>query len=96
MAFVTSKPTTRQRPRRGTDSYSTALRLRPPRTFNIYDFPEGPLAGLGDTGIPFIDSALSQASGKVDQVATALRISTACSVASLGITLFMLVRSLRR
>jgi hypothetical protein len=98
MAFVTSKPTAiRTRPnRRPTDSYSTALRTRVPRTFDVWDFPTGTLQGLGDTGIPFLDARIASATGKVDEVATALRISTACTVASLGISIFMLIRSLRR
>jgi hypothetical protein len=95
MAFVTAKPTTRQAPkRRPADPYSTALRTRPPPAFNVYDAPTL-LAGLEGTGIPAIDNAIASASGKADEVATALRISTFCSVAGLGITLFMLVRSLR-
>lgn len=97
MAFVTSKPTTRQAPRRRpTDPYSTALRRRPPPEFNVYDAPAGTLTGLGDTGIPFLDAKIASASGQIDQVAAALRISTVCSVASLGISVVMLARSLRR
>jgi hypothetical protein len=97
MAFVTSKPTTRQAPRRRpADSYSTALRLRPPPAWNLYNAPSGTLTGLEDTGIPFLDTAVAGAAGKVDQVAAALRISTVCSVASLGISIVMLARSLRR
>jgi hypothetical protein len=97
MAFVTAKPSTRSRPKlRPTDSYSTALRTRPPRVFDVYDFPTGTLQGLGDTGIPFIDAQIATASSKVDEVAIALRISTVCTVASLGISLVMLFRSLRR
>lgn len=55
--------------------------------------------GLGDagpTGIPFFDDKIAAATGKVDQVSAALKISTAAAVASLGISVFMLARSLRR
>lgn len=96
MAFVDAKPTLRSRPRRRpADEYSTALRTRRPPAFNVYDAP-ALLEGLGDTGIPFLDDKIAAASGKVDEVATALRISTVASVASLGISIFMLMRSLRR
>jgi hypothetical protein len=95
MAFVTATPTTRRRPRRSVDPYSAALRKVPP-VIDVFAYPAA-LTGLGElgdtaTGIPVFDDALA----KIDQAAAALRITTACSIASLGISIFMLVHSLRR
>lgn len=94
--FVTAKtaPIKRPQAKRGTDYYSQVLRQQR-KPLDPYQHGGGLGDLAGETGIPFVDSALDTAGLKLEEIANGAKIAMALSAAGLAVSLLMLYRSLR-